>query len=50
MNSVLSVFCENIAGFMGEAHILFEKKDEEGKMKRLFNAMELGEDYKEGTV
>jgi len=43
-------FCENVAGFMGEAHILFEKKDNEGKMKRLFNAMELGEDYKEGEI
>jgi len=46
----LCSFCENVAGFMGEAHILFEKKDNEGKMKRLFNAMELSEDYKEGEI
>jgi hypothetical protein len=43
-------FCENLAGFIGEAHILFEKKDEEGKMKRLFNAMEISEDYREGEI
>jgi len=35
---------------MGEAHILFEKKSNEGNMKRLFNAMELSEDYKEGGI